>query len=509
MNKKLLIIGLDGGCWHILNTAVSMGFMPFLEKLKNSGFSANLQSVIPPKTPGAWSTFHTGCYPGMNGIFDFSYWDINSRRKYYVNSNMMKTPFWEILSNSGNRVCLLNVPLTYPVRKINGCLVSGIMTPSVETDFTWPLDLKYEILANVPDYHIFNLNNIKKDASKKNLHSLIATLTDILDSRLETAKFLMSKEPFDFFMVHFQALDILQHTCWSYIDENSKQFGNQETKFIFSHFFKKLDECIKLITEEFVEKNKQDPLVMLVSDHGFQKHLKRFNFGTWLLKEKFSKLNKVRNKPFKVFRKILKIKKEPFDWDSSRVFSFSRGSYGYVYFLHNKNDNFKQDFLKKVSSIKDPQTNLKIVEKYKFKEEIYSGDKLDLMPDVILFPEKGYSFTGDIKESDTLFVEVTEGEDFHIGMHSSDGILLIKQNDIVNKPENINVSIADIAPTVLSYFDLPVPDYTQGKAMDRILDIKERKSAYKEESGHVENSMPNHKENKMIEERLRRLGYIE
>ena len=75
-NKKVLIIGVDGGTWDILTPAMDQGFMPNLKNLVNTGASGILKSIIPTVTPAAWSCFQTGVNPGQNGVFNFSYWFI-------------------------------------------------------------------------------------------------------------------------------------------------------------------------------------------------------------------------------------------------------------------------------------------------------------------------------------------------------------------------------------------------------------------------------------------------
>ena len=50
-NKRVLIIGIDGGTWKILGPAIEAGAMPYLEKLRQSSASGILESTIPAITP--------------------------------------------------------------------------------------------------------------------------------------------------------------------------------------------------------------------------------------------------------------------------------------------------------------------------------------------------------------------------------------------------------------------------------------------------------------------------
>ena len=39
---------------------------------------------------------------------------------------------WEVLSRAGKRVFGMNVPATYPPRAVNGILIGGFLSPSLE-----------------------------------------------------------------------------------------------------------------------------------------------------------------------------------------------------------------------------------------------------------------------------------------------------------------------------------------------------------------------------------------
>ena len=50
----------------------------------------------------------------------------------------------------GKDVIVVNVPITYPPRAVNGVMVSGLDTPSTKTAFTYPPEVKDEILQVSP-----------------------------------------------------------------------------------------------------------------------------------------------------------------------------------------------------------------------------------------------------------------------------------------------------------------------------------------------------------------------
>ncbi|HEV58873.1 MAG TPA: hypothetical protein ENN87_15490, partial [Phycisphaerales bacterium] len=49
MKRKVLILGLDGASWRVLEPAVRQGHMPYLASLVDAGCSGVLTSTTPPK----------------------------------------------------------------------------------------------------------------------------------------------------------------------------------------------------------------------------------------------------------------------------------------------------------------------------------------------------------------------------------------------------------------------------------------------------------------------------
>ena len=120
--------------------------MPFLEKLINDGVRGEMTSTIPPLTGPAWSTFQTGVNPGKHGIFD---WGSSGEEGYgegMVDSSSIKTKtIWELVGEAGKKAGVIGVPVTYPPRKINGFMTSGVLTPKQAEDYVYPPELKKEI----------------------------------------------------------------------------------------------------------------------------------------------------------------------------------------------------------------------------------------------------------------------------------------------------------------------------------------------------------------------------
>ncbi len=68
---KVLVLGLDGVTWDILDPLISEGHLPNLARLRETGASGSLDSVFPPLSPVAWTGVMTGKNSGKHGVFEF------------------------------------------------------------------------------------------------------------------------------------------------------------------------------------------------------------------------------------------------------------------------------------------------------------------------------------------------------------------------------------------------------------------------------------------------------
>ncbi|MFX0032325.1 MAG: alkaline phosphatase family protein [Candidatus Hodarchaeota archaeon] len=501
-NKKILIIGIDGATWSILDEVLEKGYMPYLKSLKENGAHGILRSTIPPLSPSAWGTIQTGRDAINNHIYEFYSFDKITKKVKLVNSNFLKNTVWDILSSVGKKVAVVNIPLTYPPKKVNGFIISGIMTPSLESNFTYPSDLKQKILQKIPNYQL-------KYIEEKKYGNPIVFMKNFVKHRIENVKdrtkaclYLLHNNIIDILMVNFQANDILQHSLWGYIERSHKLYDENVKGFIYSNFHKNLDFCIETLVEEYKRYANGKLLTIILSDHGFESHLKQFYLGDWLyrlnlLKIKRGSIKSIIRRKIREFIekltiqsfqvKILRLLKSlsnmistvrspdkrstiidtNLDLENSKVYSSGISLYGYIFIFPEGKERLQIINLlkKKLYNLEDSETGLKIVKKVFTREEIYKGDHPHLIPDLIIQPSKGYSFTGMYKGKKKLIEKITLKESESIGKHNEEGIIIVNGSSITKKKIE-KASLRDITPTILRYFDLPLKDDLDGKVLD-------------------------------------------
>ena len=291
MSKKVLIFGLDGGTWAVFDPLIEEGYMPNLKKLIEKGVSGVLKSTIPPVTPAAWTSFQTGMNPGKHGVFSFIQFDKDKKKFSFVNSDsiMVETVF-EYLSRNGFKVISINLPVTYPPKHINGVMIGCFLTPSIKCDFIYPPHLKEIILKRFPNYTVSPVELVYKFnpfKSKRDFEKFLNGMLAQIKEKKELALYLMNNHEWDMFFVQFQSLDSFQHILWPYLDRTHPLFDNTKYKQLASSYFVELDTAIGEILECSTKTLKpgDEVLNIALSDHGFKKMRKAFNFQRWLIEK--------------------------------------------------------------------------------------------------------------------------------------------------------------------------------------------------------------------------------
>src|SRR5213080_5208270 len=164
---RTVIFGADGLTFRVLHPLMERGELPNFRRLQQEGCEVILESKYPPLTPPAWTSLSTGLKPARHGVYD--YWiyadEQNEQKRGVTHSVHVQTQrraekaIWNILSEYGKQVLVINVPATYPPETVNGIMVSGYLTPSADVDFTYPTTFKEELFRVVPDY-IIDLGDI-------------------------------------------------------------------------------------------------------------------------------------------------------------------------------------------------------------------------------------------------------------------------------------------------------------------------------------------------------------
>ncbi len=495
--RRVLIIGLDGATFDLLLPLIEQGHMPVLKSLIARGVSARLTSTIPPVTAPAWVTFQTGVNPGKHGMVEFMQPAADYSAQLATATNVSAKSIWTLLSEAGKKVVTVNVPLTYPPHPVNGYVVSGMLAPNTEVEFTAPPELGQELLQHVPGYQIMPLQNL----AYVGLEKFVANMCDVIDKRAQAALYLMRRAEWDVFMVHFQAIDVLQHALWSHLDPRHPDYARtpEAERDRVRQFYRRLDENLAKVSAGVDDQTD----IVVMSDHGFGSALKRIYINQWLANEKYLTLTTSpallktlgvledvvrRVDVFKLRRRIKPafgqrdqmlrgLTQDHFiDWTQSRVFGFSGTHFANVYvnrrgrFAHGtvsaeEADRLCAEIATKLLQWIEPATGQRLIEQVYRREEVYRGPQVEWLPDLMVRPRAGYIFETRFKRgwlTGPLPADLT-------GVHRMDGIF-IGAGPRFRAAEPIGAALLiDMPPTLLYLLDTPVPREMDGRILTEFI----------------------------------------
>jgi predicted AlkP superfamily phosphohydrolase/phosphomutase len=99
------------------------GEMPNLARVMDRGVFGKLRTLPAPNCPKIYSALQTSALPQENGITGFLV-----DGKPATSDLLKRQPLWAVLSNAGVSVGMANVPATFPVKPVNGYMISGMLT---------------------------------------------------------------------------------------------------------------------------------------------------------------------------------------------------------------------------------------------------------------------------------------------------------------------------------------------------------------------------------------------
>ncbi|MBN1550190.1 alkaline phosphatase family protein [bacterium] len=555
-HARVFILGLDGATFDLLDPWIDSGYLPNLEKLKRMSAWGVLQSTNPPTTPPAWTTCITGLNPGRHGVYDFTVSPLQDPNRPLVSSSTAKgLKIWHIFNKFNKRCIVVNVPITYPPEPIDGIMISGMMTPSFESDFTYPNEIKHRIKAVCGNY-IPNIDIPKYDVELES--DAMAFLDDIKESferRYEAVRHLMKSEKWDFFMVVFILMDRIQHLFYKYLLPGSHLFNLPHAERIRQRVIEEYQRCDTAIGEIRDSLQHQD-MLFVISDHGFGSTDAYFNTNTWLLQNGFLAVNKWEylKKSFQhhaltwgnskliksvvplhqlaKIRKAFRSKRSSFlspksdlvsviNWRETKAYFASIPSQG-IYINESNNtislsetNSLKEQISKKLSEIKNPINGNKLIDQIWYREEIFKGNATKFAPH-ILFRMNNYSILGRQHLGSSQCFTITQNEPN--GFHRSEGVLIVAGKNIESGQIN-QATITDILPSVLYASGLPIPEGLDGKILTALFKAKylqSRTPQYFDLDISIENSITQQStipysddEKKIVQDRLKSLGYLE
>jgi predicted AlkP superfamily phosphohydrolase/phosphomutase len=497
---RTVIFGVDGLTFRVLHPLIEQGMLPHFRKISREGCEAILESKYPPLTPPGWMSLSTGLKPACHGVYDFwtyeDHMEVGKPRQAHVLTHRKGgKAIWNILSEYGKEVLVINVPVTYPPEPVNGIMVSGYTAPGAHVDFTYPSTFKDELYRAVPGYQIDLDVAFREQLNVTGKVELLAdAVLHMTEERIKLITYLLREKSWDFCYLAFMGADRLQHPFW------------EEVSGLHPHtnaYFALLDELLGHILSLL---DAGDSL-FIVSDHGFCGHSSYFDINEYLyskgllvfksdavqrhrqqvkrsvqLRRLVSQLG-LRSPARKLKRRLKTLGLwgrsnfapdgldqpglEDIDWERTLAFvpslSGMPGGFADIFLHPSITEDQIADLCDDLKRQVNPKNGKPLIDAI-YTNEVYGTGPFALHePHLLLLPQEGVTFR---VEPGNEYLWEDLGKSF--GSHHKDGVLYAYGTQFKSGFKAPNAEIYDLVPTLLRAMDLPFPHTFDGRVLDEL-----------------------------------------
>jgi predicted AlkP superfamily phosphohydrolase/phosphomutase len=511
MSARVVLFGLDGVTFDVVDPLLAAGKMPALAGLIARGVRADLRSTCPPVSAPAWVTFLTGKQPGKHGVFNFQ--NLDARHYAGFSEALVNSSYFRgatLLDHAGRtsnvRSLSYRVPMTFPAWDVpNGVVVSGFPLPDRRRTYARPVEVEAEVGPGSP------LSYDEMAAAKKALD--VAAIDRANKHELEgfermTARYL---ERGTELLIAFTGIpDTLHHGFWAFHDPRSPLHDPSAApalRTIIERWYTTIDAAIGRLTANL------DPetAVIVLSDHGGgPAPLRHVNLNAFLresgrlatagggraavatgvgsLLERGrqalpGRLWLKRHLPERLGRSLRGLRNATgaIAWERTRAYATpiyypitgvwvnlaGRQSKGIVQ-PGAEYESLRDELVREIAALRDPDTGVPLVERVLRREDVYAGPHLADAPDLIVDTAPGYHGGLGLERLVTDVPAATLRT--ASGSHTREGIFVAAGGPFRAGAALDAPSLADVLPTALHLLDVALPDDLDGRVIEESLD---------------------------------------
>jgi predicted AlkP superfamily phosphohydrolase/phosphomutase len=458
--RRVMVIGLDcAPPEHVFDEYADE--IPNLTKLRENGLFGPLQSITPPITVPAWMCMMTSKDPGTLGIYGFrNRKDHTYEGLTFATSWAIKEPtVWDILSRHGKDCIVMSVPPSYPPKELNGVQIGCFLTPNDQAEYTYPKELKSELQNAIGEY-IFDVRNFRTD----NTQYIIDESYKMTEQRFKAADYLLSKKPWDFFVMVEMGPDRLNHGIWSFIDPNHPRYRpDNPFKDSLREYYRYLDGKIGDLLGKHAD---DETTIIVVSDHGAKAMDGGVCFNEWLRQEGYLAFTNDETDG------ITPINKMDIDWSKTKAWG-DGGYYGRL-FLNvegrepngtvpkDQYDAVRNELVEKIETMVDHEGK-PMGNKALKPEETYTATN-GVAPDlIVIFGQLRWRSVGSLGHGSIYTFENDTGPDE--ANHAEYGIFIMNNAPGQGTGRKEGLHLWDVHSTILDLFDLPPADGALGTSV--------------------------------------------
>lgn len=286
----VVVIGVDGGEWNVINSMIENGELPNFKRLIDKGVAADLVNPGPAISPPVWTTLATGHFPRAHGILDHVYPYDDSTSKIPVDSTMRRKPaIWNLATEHDLKSTVVGYFVSWPAETINGSIVSdkawqnlpdSISPVEVETQFQDLLttlrdqESWHELLDGYFPWGYRREQGLDENDPNYLAARQIVYRVDSLLAKDEAHRQIVGQLPIediDLFVAYYRAPDIASHSFWKYFQDAS--YNVKPSEKLKESLGNAIPESYRFVDQaigELMDRFGDAANYIVVSDHGFR-----------------------------------------------------------------------------------------------------------------------------------------------------------------------------------------------------------------------------------------------
>jgi len=491
--------------WSLVQSWAGTGALPTFQRLLAQGARVELDSTAAQLPDTVWSAIYSGMNPGDFAKYFYVQYDAPSGGlKMMDDDSIGATPFWRYLTDTGRRVCVLDVP-KFPVTRTEGAYLANWGAHASKTArASHPPELLGEINRRFGPHPVGECDAV--DANPKALAKLRGRILEGVRIRGELYRWMLEREPWDVFFAAFSEAHCAGHHFWQYLDSSHPNYDASDRHGL-RDTLEAVYQAIDRELGQIIDSAGPDARCLVFSGHGMgpiwhaswnlQEILDLLGFGKIEVQPRARVAHVAGANPWRFVKRVLPgrfqyaikallpaaIQNElifrwyagPRDWAGCRAIAVpNNDSVGAIRLLVEGRDRYGvipaanyekacDAIVQALSSLRDPVTGRKVVLLVSMLHKEFSGPHTDGLPDITVLWDQ--SFAWDQIESPELGRLKIRMQDNRSGSHTPRGFLLARGYGESPGQQLERATLYDVAPTVLRAAGVEPPAVMRGRAL--------------------------------------------
>ncbi len=290
----------------------------------------------------------------------------------------------------------------------------------------------------------------------------------VLAERERAMRFELDRFTEGFFFILFDTPDRVQHMLWRFRDPQHPCFERDLTPELATRIEEHYQRCDRLLTG-VLEKTDENTLLAVLSDHGFGTFRRAFDTNTWLWQNGLLALKQGREPAEDLGEGFAAV-----DWSKTYAYAVGLGGI-YLNFKGREREGILEEGSEAdrvrtaiqhgLAGVADAARSRPAIRGVSRREDLYSGPFVGNSPDLLVNFHPGYRVSWRTAVGGFARSLIEDNKRRWSGDHIVDpeavpGVLFMNRAVRQN-----HTSIIDLAPTILSYLTVPVPESMEGKSL--------------------------------------------